>query len=360
MIRKNGLSAIGLSAAPRLFDNLCASRRGQGQGQGRLHRPADRRRRGQRHRRPQLGRSRGQAAQRRSQGQIRLRAPGARRRMQAEYRRAGRHQGGRRPRDHRGGPHYCSAAAMATVEIYHRFGLPMVVWGAVLPDITYGNNYQEVHRVNGTMINQNETAAKFMTGLGFKKWAVIHDTTDYGKGHNQYFSQVRQGERRPDPRHLRRHRRPAGLHRRAHPDQGAQARGHLFRRAHADRRPHPLADGQARHQRGVRGHLRHHVRRLYRGPGPAGGRLAGFIEGAPIEKLPGGKFFRSNTQGRLQGAAGGLRRLRLRGDAADPRHDRKGRARSQEGAPTHWARSSTTTPSSARSPSTTTARTPCR
>ena len=84
--------------------------------------------------------------------------------------------------------HYCSAAAIATVDTYNRLGLPMVVWGAVLPDITYRNKYPEVHRVNGTMINQNEVAAKFMTGLGFKKWVVIHDTTDYGKGHNEYFS----------------------------------------------------------------------------------------------------------------------------------------------------------------------------
>ena len=85
--------------------------------------------------------------------------------------------------------HYCSVAAIAAVETYNRLGLPMVVWGAVLPDITYRNKYPEVHRVNGTMINQNEIAAKFMTGQGFKKWVVIHDTTDYGKGHNQYFSQ---------------------------------------------------------------------------------------------------------------------------------------------------------------------------
>lgn len=84
--------------------------------------------------------------------------------------------------------HYCSVAAIAAVETYNRLGLPMVVWGAVLPDITYRNKFPEVHRVNGTMINQNETAAKFMTGLGFKKWVVIHDTTDYGKGHNEYFS----------------------------------------------------------------------------------------------------------------------------------------------------------------------------
>lgn len=84
--------------------------------------------------------------------------------------------------------HYCSAVAIATVDVYNRFGLPVIVWGAVLPDITYGNDYKEVHRVNGTMINQNETAAKFMRGLGYKTWVIIHDTTDYGKGHNKYFS----------------------------------------------------------------------------------------------------------------------------------------------------------------------------
>ena len=84
--------------------------------------------------------------------------------------------------------HYCSAVALGCVDIYHRFGLPAIVWGAVHPDVTYGNDYGEVFRVNGTMINQNETAAKFVTGLGYKKWAIIHDTTDYGKGHNKFFS----------------------------------------------------------------------------------------------------------------------------------------------------------------------------
>ncbi len=85
--------------------------------------------------------------------------------------------------------HYCSAVAIGAVDIYAKFGLPVVIWGAVLPDITYGNDHKEIHRVNGTMINQNEVAAKFMTGLGYKTWVVIHDTTDYGKGHNRYFSQ---------------------------------------------------------------------------------------------------------------------------------------------------------------------------
>src|SRR3989440_4271410 len=85
--------------------------------------------------------------------------------------------------------HYCSVVAMATVDTFHRFGLPTVVWGAVLPDITYANNFKEIHRVNGTMINQNDTNAKFVTDRGYKKVAVIHDTTDYGKGHDKYFTQ---------------------------------------------------------------------------------------------------------------------------------------------------------------------------
>ncbi len=84
--------------------------------------------------------------------------------------------------------HYCSAAAIAAVDTYHKFGLPVIVWGAVLPDITYRNKYSEVHRVNGTMINQNQVNAELITKLGYKTVAVIHDTTDYGKGHNEYFS----------------------------------------------------------------------------------------------------------------------------------------------------------------------------
>jgi branched-chain amino acid transport system substrate-binding protein len=92
------------------------------------------------------------------------------------------------PRIIAGVTHYCSAVAIGTVDVYHRFGLPVIVWGAVLPEVTYGTDYKEVHRVNGTMINQNDVAASFMTGLKYKRWVVIHDTTDYGKGHNKYFS----------------------------------------------------------------------------------------------------------------------------------------------------------------------------
>jgi branched-chain amino acid transport system substrate-binding protein len=84
--------------------------------------------------------------------------------------------------------HYCSVTAIATVDTYHKFGFPVIVWGAVLPDITYRNKYDEIHRVNGTMINQNDANAELISSLGYKTVAVVYDTTDYGKGHNQYFS----------------------------------------------------------------------------------------------------------------------------------------------------------------------------
>jgi branched-chain amino acid transport system substrate-binding protein len=86
--------------------------------------------------------------------------------------------------------HYCSVTAIATVDTYHKFGFPVIVWGAVLPDITYRNKYPEIHRVNGTMINQNDANAELISNLGFNTVAVIHDTTDYGKGHNEYFSKA--------------------------------------------------------------------------------------------------------------------------------------------------------------------------
>ena len=38
-----------------------------------------------------------------------------------------------------GATHYCSATAIATVDTYHKFGFPVIVWGAVLPDITDRN-----------------------------------------------------------------------------------------------------------------------------------------------------------------------------------------------------------------------------
>src|ERR1700754_3569026 len=44
-----------------------------------------------------------------------------------------------------GATHYCSATAIDTVDVYHKFGFPIIVWGAVLPDVTYRSKYAEVH-----------------------------------------------------------------------------------------------------------------------------------------------------------------------------------------------------------------------
>lgn len=87
--------------------------------------------------------------------------------------------------------HYNSMVAIATADVFHKFGVVNVVWGAVLPAITYGNDYPEVCRVNGTQVEQNEANAQLTVDtLGFKKFAIIYDTTDYGRGHLQYFKEA--------------------------------------------------------------------------------------------------------------------------------------------------------------------------
>lgn len=85
--------------------------------------------------------------------------------------------------------HYCSAVAIAAVDVYHRFGMPAVVWGAILPAITYGNDYKEIHRVNGSMLDETAVATDFLTKKGYKKWVIVHDTTDYGNGLLKFFQQ---------------------------------------------------------------------------------------------------------------------------------------------------------------------------
>jgi branched-chain amino acid transport system substrate-binding protein len=69
----------------------------------------------------------------------------------------------------------------------------VVIWGAILPAITYGNNFREIHRVSGTMLNEAKLAAEFLTGKGYKRIAVVHDTTDFGKGQNKFFSEALAG-----------------------------------------------------------------------------------------------------------------------------------------------------------------------
>jgi branched-chain amino acid transport system substrate-binding protein len=89
-----------------------------------------------------------------------------------------------------GASHYCSMVAISTADTFHNQGMPSMVWGAVLPDITYGNDYVEVTRVNGTQINQNQVHAQMMWDMGYRTVSILHDTTDYGRGHLKYFSEA--------------------------------------------------------------------------------------------------------------------------------------------------------------------------
>ena len=86
----------------------------------------------------------------------------------ASFRRVARHKGG-------------AVAVFATARQLARLVYPM---------LRYGHDYVEITRVNGTMINQNQVAADFAAKtLGFKTFALIHDTTDYGRAHAKYFAQ---------------------------------------------------------------------------------------------------------------------------------------------------------------------------
>jgi branched-chain amino acid transport system substrate-binding protein len=83
--------------------------------------------------------------------------------------------------------HYCSAVALATVHEFHAAALPAVMWGTIHPDITNANDYPEIHRVNGTWLNQEEAAAAFFTKLGYRRWALIHDDSSYGRTRAGHF-----------------------------------------------------------------------------------------------------------------------------------------------------------------------------
>lgn len=90
-------------------------------------------------------------------------------------------------------PHYCSAVAMRTVEVFHVHHLPVVVWGAELPEVVTGNTYPEIFRLNGSWIDQNRIMAPFMVGLGYRRWVVLFESSAYGQGHLRFFKQFLEG-----------------------------------------------------------------------------------------------------------------------------------------------------------------------
>lgn len=84
-------------------------------------------------------------------------------------------------------PHWNSACALATVHTFHRAGVPAVIWGAIHPDITYGNDYKEITRVCQVAKVQDYFLVRFLMDLGYKNYSVIHDKTSYGEAHANSF-----------------------------------------------------------------------------------------------------------------------------------------------------------------------------
>ncbi|WP_094607346.1 Leucine-, isoleucine-, valine-, threonine-, and alanine-binding protein [Sporomusa silvacetica DSM 10669] len=83
--------------------------------------------------------------------------------------------------------HFNSGAALATVPVFHKNGMPTVIAAAIHNDITKGG-FKEITRVITAADVQNEVAGNVATkDWGLKKFAVIHDKTDYGKTNAEQF-----------------------------------------------------------------------------------------------------------------------------------------------------------------------------
>ena len=84
--------------------------------------------------------------------------------------------------------HFNSGCALATVPIFHKNGMPILVTAAIHPDITKGS-FKEVTRIMTAANVQNEFAGNLATKeWGVKKIALIHDKTDYGKTNATQFA----------------------------------------------------------------------------------------------------------------------------------------------------------------------------
>ncbi|UCD77463.1 MAG: branched-chain amino acid ABC transporter substrate-binding protein [Desulfobacterales bacterium] len=92
-----------------------------------------------------------------------------------------------------GASHYCSMVGIATKPVFTQYKYPSMIWGAVLPAITIPSP-KYITRVNGTQREQNVFHAAWSRETVkevYKKapstYVVIHDITDYGRGHAEYF-----------------------------------------------------------------------------------------------------------------------------------------------------------------------------
>lgn len=76
--------------------------------------------------------------------------------------------------------HWNSPVGLATVDIFHKYGMAQIFWGTIHRDIIYGNDYKEPVRVIPTSEQSMELAADYAETFGIMDWVIINDTTDYG------------------------------------------------------------------------------------------------------------------------------------------------------------------------------------
>ncbi len=83
--------------------------------------------------------------------------------------------------------HYNSTVALATIHVFHRFGL-LNIPNAAHPDIIRGNNYPEIIRIIADIPTEQTFGADFLVGkFGYKRWSVVNDTTSWGKSRLEWF-----------------------------------------------------------------------------------------------------------------------------------------------------------------------------
>ena len=78
--------------------------------------------------------------------------------------------------------HFNSPVGLATIHVFHRYGVPQMFWGGIHPDITNKYNYPEVTRIcPNTLVEHNNLAIFVIGKLGYKDWSIIYDMSSYGK-----------------------------------------------------------------------------------------------------------------------------------------------------------------------------------
>lgn len=78
--------------------------------------------------------------------------------------------------------HFNSPVGLATIHVFHRYGVPQMFWGGIHPDITNKYNYPEVTRINPNTLVEHARLVQFVVQkLEYKDWSIIYDTTSYGK-----------------------------------------------------------------------------------------------------------------------------------------------------------------------------------